>query len=79
MDERIFEAHRSHTSGARIHTDSAISHAISEAFPENCLTSTQCNLIEFAEAGHATMKIVGDGPPLLLSRSYEPPMHGDTT
>jgi hypothetical protein len=78
MNGKVFEAHRLHTSGARIHTDSAISHAIFEQFPAHCLTCTQCDLVKYAEAGNATMKVVKDGPPLLLSRTYEPMMRGDT-
>ena len=78
MDEKVFEAHRSHTSGVRIHTDSAISHAILEQFPKHCVTSTKCDLIKYAEAGQATIRSVKDGPPLLLSRDYEPTMWDNT-
>jgi hypothetical protein len=78
MDEKVFEAYHSHTSGARIHTDSAISHAILEQFPKHCVTATKCDLIKYAEAGHASIRSVTDGPPLILSRDYEPTMRDHT-
>lgn len=69
-DTLIFEAHQSHTTGVRIHTDSAISHAILQQYPNRCVTATKTDLIIFAEAGNAHMQLVTDGPPLLLSRDY---------
>ena len=76
-DEAIFKTHRAHTSGARIHTDSAICHAILDQYPQHCVTATKTDLSKFAEAGNASMQLVSEGPPLLLSRDYGPQLSTD--
>lgn len=69
--QAVFETYRAHNSGLRIHTDSIIQTTLVAQYPSHCLTSTTCDLIKYAEAGHATATLTDDVHPTLRSWSYQ--------
>ena len=70
----IYEIYRAHNSGLRIHTDTTIQTALLAQYPSHTLTSTKCDLIEYANAGHAVATLVDEDAlhPTLHSWAFEP-------
>lgn len=68
----IYDIYRSHNSGLRIHTDTTIQAALLSQFPSHSLTSTTCDLIKYAHAGHAIATLGEDLHPTLRSWAFEP-------
>jgi transitional endoplasmic reticulum ATPase len=66
-----FDAYCSHSSGNRINTDMMIQRALLDQYPGHILTATRCDLIRYAEAGHATARLADNGVPHIFSRDYE--------
>jgi transitional endoplasmic reticulum ATPase len=70
-NHEVFNAYRSHASGHRISTNTALQTAILSQYPDHCLTATSHDLIKYADAGHASAIVVQDGPPNLFNRDYD--------
>ena len=68
----IYDIFRAHSSGLRIHTDTTIQAALLSQYPSSTLTSTTCDLIKYANAGHATATLNEDIHPTLRSWAFEP-------
>jgi hypothetical protein len=71
-EQSLFNAYCAHTTGNRIHTDSAIQKALIETYPGRSVVATNCDLIKYAQAGHATAQLVENGSPHLFHRDFEP-------
>jgi transitional endoplasmic reticulum ATPase len=69
--QSAFNAYFSHSSGQRIHTDTVIQRVLLDQYPNHCLTVTNCNLIKYAKAGHATIRLAGNEVPHIFHRDYE--------
>ena len=70
--QAIYDIFRAHNSGLRIHTDTTIQAALLSQYPSSTLTSTTCDLIKYADAGHATATLNEDVHPTLRSWVFEP-------
>ena len=70
--QAIYDIFRAHSSGLRIHTDTTIQAALLSQYPSSTLTSTTCDLIHYANAGHATATLNEDVHPTLRSWLFEP-------
>ncbi len=68
----IYDIFRTHNSGLRIHTDTTIQAALLAQYPSHTLTSTTCDLIKYADAGHAIAVLNEDIHPALRSWTFEP-------
>ena len=68
----IYDIFRTHSSGLRIHTDTTIQAVLLSQYPSYALTSTTCDLIKYADAGHATATLNEDVYPTLRSLTFEP-------
>lgn len=68
----IYDTLRAHNSGLRIHTDTTIQAALISQYPSYALTSTTCDLLKYAEAGHAIATLNEDVHPTLRSWTFEP-------
>ena len=68
----IYDIYRAHNSGLRIHTDTTIQVALLSQYPSHTLTSTTCDLIKYAGAGHAIATLNEDIHPTLRSWAFEP-------
>lgn len=69
----IYEAYRAHNSGQRKNTDIVIQTTLLAQYPSHSLASVTCDLIKYAEAGHATATLAGDVHPTLRSLDFRPP------
>ena len=80
--QAVYEIFRAHNSGLRIHTDTTIQAALLTHCPSYALVSTTCDLVEYAQAGHAIATISEDINPTLRSCNFEPtarqPLDGST-
>ena len=78
----VYDIFRAHNSGLRIHTDTTIQAALLSQYPSYTLTSTTCDLISYAQAGHAIASLNEDVHPTLRSCTFEPtarqPLDGST-
>lgn len=70
--QAVFEAYRAHASGLRIHTDTTIQATLLALYPSRSLASTTCDLIKYAQAGHATATLADDIHPTLRSLNFKP-------
>ena len=70
--QAVYDIYRAHASGLRIHTDSIIQTALLAEYPSHSLTSTTCNLIAYAKAGHATATLNDEVHPALRSWAFKP-------
>lgn len=79
----IYDTLRAHNSGLRIHTDTTIQAALLSQYSSYALTSTTCDLLKYADAGHAIATLNEDVHPTLRSWSFEPtarrPLDGSAT
>ena len=73
--QSVYDVYQTHASGHRIHTDTSIQAALLTQYPHHHLATTQCNLIKYATAGHATATLTDDGPPHIRSQTFEPALH----
>ncbi|KAI9836884.1 MAG: hypothetical protein M1819_001049 [Sarea resinae] len=67
----FYDAYEEHTSGHRIHTASAIHIALRKAYPNHCITACSCDLVKYANSGHAVADLAEDEPPNIRSRVFE--------
>lgn len=70
--QAVYDIFRAHNSGLRIHTDTTIQAALLSQYPSYILTSTTCDLIDYAQTGHAIASLIEDVHPTLRSRTFEP-------
>ena len=68
----VYDIFRAHNSGSRIHTDTTIQAALLSQYPSYTLTTTTCDLIGYAQAGHAIASLNEDLHPTLCSWNFEP-------
>lgn len=68
----VYDIFRAHNSGLRIHTDTTIQAALLSQYPSYTLTSTTCDLISYAQAGHAIASLNENVHPTLRSSTFEP-------
>ena len=68
----VYDIFRAHGSGLRIHTDTTIQAALLSQYPSHTLTTTTCDLIKYANAGHAIATPNEDVHPTLRSWTFEP-------
>ena len=68
----VYDIFRAHNSGLRIHTDTTIQAALLSQYPSYTLTSTTCDLISYAQAGHAIASLNENVHPTLRSWTFEP-------
>lgn len=68
----IYDAYCAHNSGLRIHTDTVVQAALISQYPSHSLTSTSCDLIAYANAGHAIATLNEDVHPTLRSWVFQP-------
>lgn len=68
----VYDIFCAHNSGLRIHTDTTIQAALLSQYPSHTLISTACDLINYAQAGHAIASLNEDVHPTLRSWNYEP-------
>ncbi len=52
----VYDVYRKHNSGLRIHTDINIQATLLSQYLSHHLTSTTCDFIEYAHAGHANRR-----------------------
>ena len=80
--QAVYEIFRAHNSGLRIHTDTTIQAALLSHYPSHALVSTTCDLVNYAQAGHAMATLSEDIHPTLHSCNFEPtarqPLDGST-
>ena len=69
--QAVYDIYCAHNSGLRIHTDTTIQAALHSQYPSCNLTATKCDLIQYANAGHATATLNEDGHPTLRSSVFE--------
>ena len=67
----VYDIFRAHNSGLRIHTDTTIQAALISQYPSHALTSTTCDLIGYAQAGHAIASLNEDVHPTQRSWTFE--------
>jgi hypothetical protein len=72
----LYNAYCTHTTGSRIHTDSVIQKALLEQYLDHHVTATNCDLIKYAQTGHATARLFEHGPPHLFYRDFVPTLSG---
>ncbi|CAD6573448.1 MAG: hypothetical protein ASARMPRED_006081 [Alectoria sarmentosa] len=53
----VYDMFRAHNSGLRVHTNTTIQAALLSQYPSYTLTSTTCDLISYAQAGHAVASL----------------------
>ena len=70
--QAVYDIFRAHNSGLRIHTDTTIQAALLSQYPSYILTSTTCDLIDYAQTGHAIASLNEDVHPTLRSWTFEP-------
>ncbi len=70
--QAVYDIYRAHGSGLRIHTDITIQAALLAEYPFSSLISTTCNLIKYAEAGHASAILDDGAHPALRSWAFTP-------
>ena len=63
----VYDIFRAHNSGLRIHTDTTIQAALLSQYPSQTLLSTACDLISYAQAGHAIASLNENIHPTLRS------------
>ena len=69
--QAIYDIYCAHNSGLRIHTDTTIQAALHSQYPSCNLTTTKCDLIQYANAGHAIATLNEDIHPTLRSSVFE--------
>ena len=78
----IYDVYRSHNLGLRIHTDTTIQAALLSQYSSHSITSTTCDLIKYAHAGHAIATLNENLHPAMRSWAFEPaarqPLDGST-
>lgn len=70
--QAVYDIYCAHNSGLRIHTDTTIQAALHSQHPSCNLTATKSDLIQYANAGHATATLNEDFHPTLRSSVFEP-------
>lgn len=68
----VYDIYRAHNSGLRIHTDTTIQAALLSQYPSHSLISTTCDLIAYANAGHAIATLDENVHPALRSWGFKP-------
>lgn len=68
----VYDSYCAHSSGFRVHTETTIQAALFSQYPFYNLTSTPCDLIAYAHAGHAIATLNEDVHPTLRSWNFEP-------
>ena len=68
----VYDIYRAHNSGLRIHTDTNIQAALLSQYPSHTLISTTCDLINYAQTGHAIASLNENVHPTLRSWNFEP-------
>ena len=67
----IFEAYSSHNAGKLVHTENTVTAVLLEEYPSYDVTSTTCNLTNFAKAGRAVATIAEDVHPTLRTIGFK--------
>ena len=70
--QAVYNIYCAHNSGLRIHTDTTIQAVLHSQYPACSLTATKCDLIQYANAGHALATLSEDLHPTLRSSVFEP-------
>ena len=70
--QAVYDIYCAHNSGLRIHTDTTIQAALHSQYPSCNLTATKCDLIQYANAGHAIAILNEDVHPTLRSSVFQP-------
>lgn len=68
----VYDTYCAHNSGLRIHTDTVVQASLISQYPSHGLISTTCDLIAYANAGHAIATLNEDVHPTLRSCVFEP-------
>lgn len=68
----IYDLYCAHHSGQRTHSEITFQAALLSQYPSHSLISTPCDLIAYANAGHAIATLVEDVHPTLRSWGFEP-------
>ncbi|KAI9823491.1 MAG: hypothetical protein M1819_001345 [Sarea resinae] len=69
---QIYDLYREHTSAQLVQSNAVFLTALREKYPDHYVTTCSSDLVKYAEAGHATAKLVHDSP-ILHSWSYRLP------